>query len=828
LAYDLISENDRTLWAADRDGSIPRPIAGALNALRFDRPSTAILDSLDERGWKQVLSFCDKARLTLLLGQLCRESLPEWVAHRIDGNLAHNTERAERLKQAFFQIADRLDRDRAQHLALRGITHWKDYVPDPRLRCQYDIDLFCPSESLLTARDALADLGYEPLEEMEGFPTDHLPSMIRKTGWEWRGDFFDPEIPFGVDLHFRLWDETTERFVAPGVEEFWARRVSQCVDGRTIPCLHPVDALGSASLHLLRHLLRSALQPFQVYEIAYFLHTHGQDAPFWRAWLEMHPARLRQLEAICFRLASEWFGCALPEAAREEVEALQAPVRLWFDEYSASPLEALFRPNKNELWLHFGLIESARDRRKVLVRRLLPARMPGPVDAVLIPDDRMTWQRRLRSSLKYAAYVASRAAIHLGALPSVLWGGTRWWLRASGITRTFWLLLGVSALVDLGLSIFFLLYNLYLLDLGFKEDFLGSVIGAMTAGNIVGTLPAGVLGRRLGLRNALVLCVTGAAIVSGSRALVSGRASLLVLAFLDGLFTSIWAVSYVPAVAQSAGSEQRPLAFSLFTVEGIAAGVFAGLLGGWMPGWLIHAGIARSPVAAERAALLAGCAMTLAAMPLARRLHFPAPAAVPGKTVYPRGAFIVRFLIAIGVWNLATGAFNPFFNAYFARYLHTGVARIGAIYAGGQLAQVVALLAAPLILRKFGKAGGITGMMLATGIALGALAVGRLRPAAGMVYAGYMAFQWMSEPGLYSLLMDHVPGEQQSGASSLNFLTIFSVNAIAAAAAGSGFTHYGYPTVLAVAAGVAVAGAFLFRELLGGFDVCESVHRDNV
>ena len=54
--------------------------------------------------------------------------------------------------------------------------------------------------------------------------------------------------------------------------------------------------------------------------------------------------------------------------------------------------------------------------------------------------------------------------------------------------------------------VFFLLYNLYLLDRGFKKNFLGILTSAVTPGGVAGTLPAGVLIQRLGLRRALLVC----------------------------------------------------------------------------------------------------------------------------------------------------------------------------------------------------------------------------------------------------------------------------------------------------------------------------------
>ena len=61
----------------------------------------------------------------------------------------------------------------------------------------------------------------------------------------------------------------------------------------------------------------------------------------------------------------------------------------------------------------------------------------------------------------------------------------------------------MSFLFDTGMFVFFFLYNLYLLDCGFNEKFLGLVTSAMAVGSIVGTVPAGITGPSLGLRRTM-------------------------------------------------------------------------------------------------------------------------------------------------------------------------------------------------------------------------------------------------------------------------------------------------------------------------------------
>ena len=144
---------------------------------------------------------------------------------------------------------------RIEYLALKGLTQCPLYGSPPELRVQYDIDLYVPRESVRRAGAAVVELGFESLQEIDHLPTDHLPPFIRKTGWEWRGDFFDPELPLAVELHYQFWNERTERLHVPDVAAFWQRRTTRSVAGILMPVLGAADALGYAHDHGVIHRL---------------------------------------------------------------------------------------------------------------------------------------------------------------------------------------------------------------------------------------------------------------------------------------------------------------------------------------------------------------------------------------------------------------------------------------------------------------------------------------------------------------------------------------------------------------------------------------------
>ncbi len=783
---------------------IPPHIRAVLEALQFRGARRDALRTLTDAEWKDILSHWAWVRLTLPLRQVCGEDLPHWVRSEIDQNIADNTERFERIKKTYLEIAGALRDANLEHLVLKGFAQWPAYMQGPNVRTQSDIDLFCPPESVFHARDTLGELGYRWLPGLENKLSDHLPPLEKQDEWQWRGKHFDPEIPVSVELHFRFWNEAHTRLGPRGLEEFWIRRVERQLHDFTFPALEQPDSLAYAALHVLRHLLTRGLLPYHVYEISWFLHTNADNKPFWKKRQESHHDSLRSLEAVCFRLATDWFDCRLPGEVDEEIRSLPTPVQQWFQKYGDSPLACLLRPNNDALWLHLSLLKSPADKRSVLCRGFLPILPPA------VAVKRWT----LRNYGEYFVHAISRVPYHSRLLPRTLWGGFRWWWSTNDLGKQFWTFFVASACFVMGMSIFFFLYNLFLLDHGYTEKFLGQVRSAGAVGSVAGSIPAAILAQRFGLRKTMLGGLALLTLFSALLALLVSAVPQLCLAFLAGVASSIWLVCSFSAVGQLTTEQSRPFGFSLMTSSGIGLGMVGGLVGGLLPGWWARIEPMATPGQLKQAALLTACGVVALALWPASRLRF-ASVPAPEKKLYPRNPFVLRLLAALAVWHLVTGAFSPFYNAYFSQYVRMPLRQIGMVAAASQLSQVLAILAAPFLFRKVGLVSGIVYTQVATAIALVCLAGTSTMSGAAMVYVGYTAFLWMSEPGMFSLLMNRVAPSERAGASALLLLAISLPGAMAAALTGAAFVRYGYPAVLGVTAGVAFVAALLFLVLLG-------------
>ena len=408
------------------------PLA-VMSALRFRDASPDALRQLAKDDWKSLLNVTDAAHLTLPLGIRCRELFPAEAQSVLDRVIERNGACYERLLAQYKELADAFEQNHVEFVVLKGLAQWPCYTDDPRDRYHSDIDVYCPPASLDKARQVLVDLAYEPFHPERGAPTDHLPVMIRKTGWTWSGDYYDASRPLPVEVHFRFWDPSTEGFGSVDPHRFWFRRECRDIGGVRVPALNSIDTLRYSAMHLMRHLLRGDLQIRHVYEVAHFLHRSALDESFWRQWAAESSGKVGLFEAIAFRLAAEWFGCDVHPAALATYAHLPLAVEKWFHLFSLSPALASVKPNKDELWLHLALVQDVRIRRRIVLRRVFPFRRERVVLDAHISNEKTGLVLRARRIAYEARFLARRVVHHFKTFAPLLRSGLRWHRSAASL-----------------------------------------------------------------------------------------------------------------------------------------------------------------------------------------------------------------------------------------------------------------------------------------------------------------------------------------------------------------------------------------------------------
>ena len=114
----------------------------------------------------------------------------------------------------------------------------------------------------------------------------------------------------------------------------------------------------------------------------------------------------------------------------------------------------------------------------------------------------------------------------------------------------FWVFFSAAFLYDFGFGLYFFLFNLFLANLHYMENILGLVTGALTMGNVAGSIHASLLARRFGLQKTLLVGFVAAPLICILRTLIFWMPAQIGLAFLAGFALSTWTVCFSPTVAR--------------------------------------------------------------------------------------------------------------------------------------------------------------------------------------------------------------------------------------------------------------------------------------
>ena len=152
--------------------------------------------------------------------------------------------------------------------------------------------------------------------------------------------------------------------------------------------------------------------------------------------------------------------------------------------------------------------------------------------------------------------------------------------RNAQLYLLYYVLSGVSA------GILLVLYNLYLISLGYRTDFIGLVLFSGTIGAGLAIFPAGICVDRFGGKIVLIVMTLLIGAIGAGQILFRQPLPLLVTGFIAGVITAFFLVVNAPYLTANSTPEERPQLFSLNIVVQLGTTVLGEVLGGALPQWL--------------------------------------------------------------------------------------------------------------------------------------------------------------------------------------------------------------------------------------------------
>ena len=269
-----------------------------------------------------------------------------------------------------------------------------------------------------------------------------------------------------------------------------------------------------------------------------------------------------------------------------------------------------------------------------------------------------------------------------------------------------------GVLINAGMALFQLLYNLYLLRLSHQEDFIGQVASMAPLATAILALPTGILSDRIGRKPFLIASGLLLAVSQLGLVLAESPTALLALSFIGGMGSAFIWVNHVAFLSDNAHPSRRAEALVIWTALQVVIRMLLSLVGGFMPGIMGYfLGTSTEMPETFRYVLFLGAACSLGAVLPLLRIHQSGgddrqaaeqdEAPEPDATGQPWRIFAGIAALS-GTRGFAVGLTFPFFNVFFEEELLLGPVAIGATFFLSQVVSLPATFSAPALVRRFG------------------------------------------------------------------------------------------------------------------------------
>ena len=180
-----------------------------------------------------------------------------------------------------------------------------------------------------------------------------------------------------------------------------------------------------------------------------------------------------------------------------------------------------------------------------------------------------------------------------------------YWRRFSRFQRNARLFLISNVLSGVTAGILLVLYNLYLVSLGYGADFVGVVLFIGTIGAGLAIFPAGACIDRFSGKYILIFSSALIGIAGAGQILFRQPLPLLVSAFLAGIGLAFLLVITAPFLTTNSTPEERSHLFSMNISLGLITLVLGEVLGGTLPTWFRSIPWLMAPLLPSASSLLA-------------------------------------------------------------------------------------------------------------------------------------------------------------------------------------------------------------------------------
>ncbi len=340
-----------------------------------------------------------------------------------------------------------------------------------------------------------------------------------------------------------------------------------------------------------------------------------------------------------------------------------------------------------------------------------------------------------------------------------------------------------NSMLSFGISAVEVFLGLYFLELGFREDFIGTYYAVSTGTSAVLLLAMGRLSDRIGRIASFYATLFGH--LTGYMILFFYQtpAAIFLCGFLNGASAALRACTSSPFLHENARASEREYVFSASSSYLLIGSMLGSVAGGYMPVLFLKFFHASGSFDAYRYSVTAASFFILASIwPLFYMKESSCERHAAGADNYPvkrsgvgnrrsfnepEGPFYYKFVIYTFLIGCGAGLIVPFFNVYFAQKFSMDSSRIGIIFMAGNILTAVLMMITPVITERVGKINSIAVMEI---LSLPFLLILGFSSSAPLCIAAYFirgALMNMNNPVFMNIVMELTPDRERGRVSSI-------------------------------------------------------------
>jgi MFS family permease len=328
--------------------------------------------------------------------------------------------------------------------------------------------------------------------------------------------------------------------------------------------------------------------------------------------------------------------------------------------------------------------------------------------------------------------------------------------------------------MGIAMGVYRLLFNFYVLSLGYDEAVLGNMITASSVTSLVAALPMGYLADLLGRKNSLVLGNVFVALSIAMMVFFPSIPMFIIMNIVLGAAQSLSGVTMGPFLMENSSEEERTYLFSFSSGLRMTAMSIGEWVGGYMPTWFGNWQNVTATSAPAYAWSIGAVVVVLAIslipnMMLSRQRLDGKERSVfaPIQYMIKHPGTLGKLVIPMLVTSIGAGLIMPFMNVFFRNVHQQSDATIGVMFAWGSLAMGLGLLIAPALAERFGK---IQVVVVTQALSIPFLAILGFSPwfsLSALAYYVRLTLMNMSSPVYQTFVMERVEPDSRAMVASL-------------------------------------------------------------